>query len=238
MIEALLMPSMRANPTGPLGPEQLIAGDSSLGYFGTFVDDRLTGDLINAACDVTEGVSINSDTPWVKHVHNGKILISALKPIRHSVTWRHLYEKGLVYGLDGFGTSPPGVNVLQNKTIVVDGDVYRIRLFKGADADPCPTTQYNVNHPMGTRNSEYSHLYLRLLGAGLGDWEQLSNEDVGYLVSNRQSMIICQERHPYGSSYRVFRGYGGPLGLASGSYTYTAYSPYVTCWKPVLELVP
>ena len=90
------------------GSKYLLAGDRDAGYFG-FVPsvDLLSGTDLALTLGITGGTAINSDSPWIKYVWNGRVCFTPLKPLRHSITWNQIYEAGAVYGKSNEGTLPP-----------------------------------------------------------------------------------------------------------------------------------
>lgn len=124
--------------TGP-GAQELISGDFERGYFGT-VDpfNFISYDALSAAFPTfTEGIAVTAaqltSVKWLKFAHKGKILFVAHNPIRHSVSWLALYNRGLVYGVDGPGA--PGISGLaainQKQTVTIGGNTYLVRLLTG-----------------------------------------------------------------------------------------------------------
>lgn len=90
------------------GNKTLIAGDNNAGFLGFVTGAELiTGSGIAAAIGLSAGTLINSDTPWIKYIWKGKICYYPLKPLRHSVTWDHIYNAGAVYGTGDEGLFPP-----------------------------------------------------------------------------------------------------------------------------------
>ena len=57
-----------------------------------------TGAEVAAACGVSPGTLINSNTQWMGFAHKGKILYVPQKPIRHSVSWSQFNALELITG--------------------------------------------------------------------------------------------------------------------------------------------
>ena len=94
--------------SGSPGRNFLVAGDPSAGFFG-FVSatDFITGADLSTALGISAGTLINSDTPWIKYIWEGKVCFTPLKPIRHNIPWNAIYNAGAVYGSGDEGTLPP-----------------------------------------------------------------------------------------------------------------------------------
>ena len=99
------------------GAKFLTAGNRQAGFF-EFVQPTEMGKIgtverdfngANLALEVglSAGTAINSNTPWIKYVFQGKICFRPIKPIRHSSAWNHLYNAGIVYPTLDEGTLPP-----------------------------------------------------------------------------------------------------------------------------------
>ena len=101
----------------PPGTTDLVGGDLQAGFYGEVSSEELiSGDELAAQLDLSAGVSQNSDVPWLKFSYNNTIQYTPLKPIRHTISWNDLNNAGLVFG---------------DKTIDIDGNTYKVRLFKG-----------------------------------------------------------------------------------------------------------
>lgn len=86
--------------TGP-GPQTLLRGDWECGYFG-----RMSMGSLIAASELIEfgGFTAavenvpNPPNEWVKLVFKGKIIFVPLFPVCGTLTWRSVYDAGLIYG--------------------------------------------------------------------------------------------------------------------------------------------
>jgi hypothetical protein len=231
-------PALPSN--GVPGAGSPIAGDTTLGYYGTATGTALiTGDALATAVGLSAGVSVNSDTPWFKFASNGKILFIPKLPIRSNISWPQLYAAGLVYGLNsGIGPFPlpTDATVQQTKRVTINGNVYKVRLMTGGNADPYPSGEFNVSNPANALNSEYTQLVQRCwaLDPNGAPWDNLSMEEMGI---DGVHIMWCQESHPNGPFSRVHRGISGPAGFGTTDGNYTDVGGYTFMWRPVLELV-
>lgn len=195
-------------------------------YFGEVMP---TNAEFAAMFGVTTGALINEGTPWFKLTHNGAALLMPKKPIRQGISWIDLYLAGLVYGVDGVGKYPYTTQVNQLRTIEIAGKTYKARLMKGADSDSYAYNNYNVNDPVGSRNSEYTEIIKPLIDGTVANF---TSADLGMRTASGYGLAMwCQERHNYSGSgtYRVVRGHMSNLPLSFGAGIWTATT---TVWRP------
>ena len=245
-------------PYGP-GPQELVAGDMNAGYFGEVPASELySGDRLAFELAVTEGVLQNSDAGWLKFARDGKVLFIAKQTFMHSVTWDHLYARGIVYGTDDDGKAPRGTPVNQRTVVEHGGNKFVVRLMTGAVADPFPESDslfftddmYQMDIGGG---SEWNDLMYRVCtdvpsdpsvdgmaadrhgGPQIGDnWASFPASSLNIGSGNGRN-TWCQEQSDSSSTLRVNRGVGGVAGFGrSGAYGTFSYLG----WRPVLELIP
>ncbi|WP_299316219.1 hypothetical protein [uncultured Halomonas sp.] len=243
---------------GP-GPQQLIAGDMSAGLFGEVSASELfTGEELAFRLGVTEGTIHNSDTRWLKFARNGKVIYGPMRTIMHSVSWDHLYSRGLVYGTDDEGTAPRGTPTNQYTTVERGGYRFLVSLFTGANADPFDDTDerfytddmHELNIGGG---SEWNELWYRVHEDvpsdpdtdGLlatrhggpqsgGNWASYTNSELNVGTGNGRSSW-CQEQSLGAASRRVHRGADGVAHFFRSTASNTTSS---RGWRPRLELIP
>lgn len=245
-------------PYGP-GPQELVAGDMNAGYFGEVPASELySGDRLAFELAVTEGVLQNSDAGWLKFAHNGKVLFIAKQTLMHSVTWDHLYARGIVYGTDDDGKAPRGTPVNQRTVVEHGGNKFVVRLMTGAVSDPFPDSDplfftddmYQMDIGGG---SEWNDLMYRVCvdvpsdpsvdgmaadrhgGPQIGDnWASFPASSLNIGSGNGRN-TWCQEQSDSSSTLRVRRGGGDVAYFGRNDAYYTASLPG---WRPVLELIP
>ena len=262
MLHAMLRAAASGSAPAPIdsgpGPQELAAGDTNDGWFGEVSAANLfTGVELASILGVTEGVSHNSDAGWLKFASNGKVLFVAKQTLRHSISWDHIYSRGLVYGTDDTGKAPRGTLVNQRTTVTVGGNEYIVRLLTGAESDPFPEsdplffTADMVDMDVGG-GSEWNDLIYRVHvdiptsdgtdgmradrhgGPQVGDnWTNYSNADLNVAVGNGR-YTWCQEQSDITSSSRVLRG-TDDVAIFSRILANGATSP--DGWRPVLELI-
>jgi hypothetical protein len=184
-------------------------GDTTSGFYG-FVpaSDFITGNDLAAQIGLTAGTSQNSDAGWLKFSSNEKTLYVAMKTFRHSISWDHINAVSAVYG---------------NRTVVINGNLYKIRLLTGGNADPASSA-----------GGEWNSLIYGVHMSTNPQWGPgYSNADLNVGTGNGLRSWT-QERHSSNSSNRVYRGDVGVsyFGNVSSSNTSSLYG-----WRPVLELV-
>lgn len=258
--------------SGAPGGKTLIAGDYDAGFygfvqpheFGKIEEKDFNGDNLALAVGISQGVSQFSNTPWLKFSWGRKILLTPLKTIRRSISWDHIYDAGAVYGtgssisdgeqfmLDNDPNYGSDARVTQNAKVKIDGQEYKVRLFKGAGSDPTDSYDNSDRGSAGAGN-EWNNLILPLhhkspssfnynsyADTPREDWEIGLTDEV--LQTHHDfgtgSYSWCQETRDTvhgdedGQVRRVFRGYGGASFLdASPSWYTTTHRG----WRPVLE---
>lgn len=217
--------------SGSPGSEFLLAGDSIEGFFGEVTAAELiTGDALASEVGISAGTSQNSTAGWLKFALDDKILFVAKKPIRHTISWDNIDAADCVYG---------------NKTVVIGGLTYKVRLMKGALTDP---SLYDTAD-RGAIGSEWNRLMLPIhvnapsswaypdyVASPTKDWG-IDYTDEDLLTHNTYgdgSYSWCQEVRNANASYRVVRGNAGV------SYSYANTSSRAAAgygWRPCLELV-
>ncbi|QVW28675.1 putative virion structural protein [Erwinia phage pEa_SNUABM_8] len=115
---------------GP-GPNLLMHGSESYGYFGTVPSaDFVNSSAIFAALKSMSGIPNNIIYPtWHKFIRNGKVLFVPDNRIG-DVTWNNLYAAGAVYGTNDNGPSNSPGNVNQLCTFELNGDLFLVRAPK------------------------------------------------------------------------------------------------------------
>lgn len=225
-------------------PSTTIHCDETIGYcyHGTVLSqDFISGDQLAFNVGLTKGVAHHSDSPWIKVVDSStnKALYFPQLTLRHTLSWKDLYEAGIVYGTDDFGTHPPeGVTVLQNKKVIIGNKEYRVSLFKGANGNGTVSSFSDADHS-GTHQSEWNQLMYRLSAPSLpnpasnpyGVWETWSNETLG-LVGNGTG-TLCQEQG-YDVINRIIRG---SFVITNHTYNELTHSSNFNGWRPVLREV-
>lgn len=146
------------------GPVNIIGGDMMAGFYGEVpAGEFFTGAELTSNLKVVEGTAQNSNTSWLKFAIDGRILYKSKKPIRHSISWDYLKDKGLVDG---------------STTIVKNGITYRVRLMRDGYLD-----SLSDNPKETIFNSEWNRLMLPIHEAAETNlWE--NDEYVGSTTDN------------------------------------------------------
>jgi len=242
-------------------PDTLSFGTMDAGFFGIVpASDFITGDALASAVGVTQGTSQFSDTNWLKSSFNGEIYMVPQKPIRHSISWDHLYLQGAVYG-DGLLAGEAGAEhhnltsssgsaltaTRQDASVSVNGLRYEVALLKGGASDPLNSYNDADRGSIGPAN-EWNALMLPIHEKALANnWNYPAyvptvnswniNFSDGDLITHNKfgngSYSWCQESSDADPALRVHRGTSG----VSYLYAYdSAYVSYRRGWRPRLKL--
>lgn len=203
---------------------ELLFGNLQLGYYGQVSSANFySAHAIATGVGVTAGTVCNTNTTtWLKFAYKGKILYISKQLIRTDVTMNHLKAAQVVTG---------------NKTIVIAGKTYKIRLMKS------PAAQSDASKPLN--DNEWHALMYRVCREGPGGlpkWDDI----------------------PYSEIQTIPEGFSQPMGDTWMDQQFTINGGYVTlqtrgresidsfhylnngsttqykssAWRPVLELVP
>lgn len=208
--------SKAAVNVGP-GPKVLAAGTYQAGYFGELsAEEFITGVDLISNIGLSAGVGINSDTGWFKFAHLGRVLYVPKTPLVSEVSYRQLYQAGLVYGDETFGVDPLDPPVVQFNPIIIENDGFSVRLLTGGNENPATTGGGEWN----------ALLYQIASGApdSLG-WGENSDADLGLVGPE-----WVQESSAASPGQRLTRGGSDITGLQSADVDALNY------FRPVLEL--
>lgn len=232
------------------GPVELIGGDMQAGYFGEVSSETLfRGDDLAIELGVDEGVLQNEDAGWLKFAWRGQIIYIAKRSFMHSVSWDHLYSRGIVYGTDDNGVYPRGTSTNQYTSVEKDNFEYVVGLMTGAASDPIDASErgetYSSTLGLGA-GSEWNELIYRVHqdipvapngltndgGAQFGEnWAEFTDSDLNIIGDGHWKW--CQETPSESTSLRVARG-GARLSLF---HRFTASNtPAFYGWCPRLVL--
>lgn len=228
----LSVPVLAMGTTGP-GPMEILRGDWERGFFGEVTPDEFIdhNELVLLCGMSTIGANVAGSISWIKCARKGKVLFYPKSQIRTTVSWKQLYEKGLVFGRDDIGPFPTitGVTPTNQNTIVeIKGFRYRVRLMK-ALSDGVNSSAAAAGAP--TADSEWNDLVLTLLTTITSDqtWGNLANyAEAALTVTN--NVGIRQELND--ALTHAF--YRQTLTLSVAGIT-AANASYF--WLPVLELI-
>lgn len=239
MIEQLLAVQAKTNfiPTGP-GPQEIIVGDTTDGYYGTLTSAEFyTPSELALEVGIKDagGFPINEDTRWHKVIIDGKVLYHPFLPIRWGCPWDFLNAWSLVYG---------------NKTITKFGKRFKVRLMTGWNPGETPVLQ---NYPLtGAEKSEFNRIIYRLTseaptGSNPNQFAQFTLLELGLHRANLSGMIatryICQETFIGTGGVNMCLIRNGDNGIAATDQWTASLEANVVGqnqqngWRPVLELI-
>lgn len=220
---------------GP-GPQELIAGDSDVGYFGTLTTSEFfTAQDLSNSLNLTVGTTNAASFVWFKFIRDGKILFIPSKPLKYNVSWYELYLNGLVYGGREPNASLVSTNINQNRTVSDSSSQYLVRLIS-TDNNP-PVVSLIADSP-DTHGSEWNSLLYNLsvttppsqVG---GNWANLSNADLGLGNNALGSLSLMIEPTTLVDQVSVR---GGAL-VSNVASVNVSNKATVYGWRPVLELI-
>jgi len=242
-------------------PDTLSFGTMDAGFFGIVpASDFITGDALASAVGVTQGTSQFSNTNWLKFAFQGEIYMVPQKPIRHTISWDHLYLQGAVYG-DGLLAgevgaehhnlvSSSGTNLTatrQDAATTINGLRYEVALLKGGASDPLNSYNNADRGSIGPAN-EWNALMLLIHEKALANnWNYpayvptVNGWDVNFsdgdLITHNKfgngSYQWCQESSDIDLAQRVTRGLYGVSSLTPYD---SAPVYYYRGWRPRLKL--
>lgn len=177
------------------GPNTLLNGNESLGYYGWWND---TGDpsfptRANVlAVSSPVGWTNLADDGWLKFAYNGKILYIAKKPLMHGGSWDSLYTAGLVYGtgdIGPFGTqlAPYGED-WTGASIRVTGTLNPANVASGTGA----AWNDRVYYDDGTHNGAtvYYNEYYYIWWDGVDSWNISDTKGGGTIQYKRTAVSV------------------------------------------------
>lgn len=240
MIASKLLISETPIPRNQIpGPGMIIGGDGLAGFYGEVpATEFITGDALASHIGLTAGSSTNSGSGWLKFSLDNKILYVAKQPLRHSLSWDAIYQRGAVYGVAGNGQFPTGVPRPQTTSVTINGSTFRVRLLRGSTLDPYTGAQ-NVSDPWQSAGSEWTQLMSNVCNVGVHSqpgpkWAHYTEEQLG-IAQGAGGYTWCQESNQKFYYHRVVCGYW----LISWVSTTQSDDGSVYCgWRPCLELIP
>lgn len=213
------------------GPNSLIGGNLQAGFYGEVpTSDFITGDELARMVGLTAGTSQNSNEPWLKFSYLGKTEFIAKKTFRHSISWENINDANAVYG---------------NKTLEINGNIYKIRLVKGKNEGLQETQSKNYKE---CYYSEWNKLILPIhknapssFNSEMSVKMPTENWNVGYTDVELCTSQDCKNGYRTWCQdigeldfRRVIRG-DKDVSDASNYSNGTTWNEFG--WRPVLELV-
>jgi len=229
--------------TGP-GSQKLVDGDLENGFYGELLgSDFITPANLRAALNFTPGSVTNPETPWLKFARNGKTLFTPLQHISGSVSWQQLYDAGLVYGTDDFGSSLyAGTKVNQKRVVTIGKESFLVRLMTSAAPRPDRGMLAITSTTTQTQStgSEWDDLIYPTC-----EWVPATQRRSNWAAKTRADFnnfqtAWCQELAVNNPGLAVGRGspgYSDKTALIFGQQVALS-TVSGQCWRPVLEHIP
>lgn len=236
-IEAWALPR-----TGP-GPQTLLGGDHEVGYYGDVASANfITLRELRAALNFNAGNTVTDAPVWMKFAYKGKTLFIPAQSLATGISWKALYDAGLVYGTNDDGSSLyTGAKVNQRRTVKIGLETFIVRLMTTAAPRPDRGIVYPggaIELPTQTIGSEWDELMYRVSewvpstqrGSNIGAKTRSDFNNIGICLT--QELVVD---NPTSCVIR------GTTSLSTkGALSYANISPIngTAQWRPVLELIP
>lgn len=215
-------------PLAP-GPQTLIAGDYSAGFYGEVGPDELIsyGELSQQIGISAGRLAFDHESLWLKFSYRERVIFVAKKYVRSHIAWQSIYQAGAVYGSGDFGLNPLGTERSQDAQVIIDPYTLTVRLLKAGVDDPASTAGRELTDLItpivdGTWAS-YSAGELGMSGGGHGRWPW---------AMETTALWGGQTRVRYGGSSVVHFNVGSSTSDSDGGRPSEWNS-----WRPVLEVV-
>lgn len=197
----------------------------------------ITGTELCSAINLTEGNDLHTNTPWLKFILDGKIIVYPMKSIRNEISWNDIYNVG-------------GVFEEQDSSVTIQDEFYNVTLIRGGNDDCMLRSGHNVSW---TNKSEWNRLLYPIHdGENLSDvyamnpnrvdtpynvWASYDDYDLNVNNSNDNgfgSAVWCQDFADEGSRYRLMRGDDG---LTYADYRSKGDDSRQLGFRPCLRLI-
>lgn len=219
--------------SGP-GNKKLIAGNKEAGYFGTVTPGELfsmgeISAMVTSATKLTYALSL-----WHKFIlNNSTVFYIPSSYVLGRVTWKDLYNSGLIYGKKGYGRSPlpSGMKEVEQFNLQVKPE------FTKGKMTYWPLV---VRTPYGTDTDPYADMSILSAELALfdkvvhGPWANNGVASSFSLMLERSSNATVAYRRNLSTLNAPMGGYGMEV---IGSEGMGSSAPANYAWTPVVELV-
>jgi len=232
---------------GP-GPRELIWGNSDYGYFGIVEStDFFSASEVAVLAQATLNSPPSNPVPtWHKWIRRGKICFVPAQPLANAVTVIHLYQAGLVHGMDNNGPWNPGLgtggNVNQLRTIERGYDKFIVRLPTASDDrnNPSRAISSSGQTPAVRRYSEVSDLIYPGVRGFVPSSQRAPNTEYYVVASQQNAGRQTATCTMFGTTGTL---QGTPSTAATTGVELEAIGGITTwatslSWTPILEMVP
>lgn len=210
------------------------------------VPNVISSASLASAIGLTNGIDFNPNVAWIEYDYKGAKCLSPMRPIRHTLTWRHIYTAGAVYG-DDVSTAPvtgPVSRRVQNARVTIADKTYRVRLMTGAETNPYAGVVGSDPPWNAAGDCEFNALIYpivsdaALTGKYLGP-KLASPYTLAQLgITGVGQMTICQNVHKTADNNAVVARGNSTRSTAINSDTFgTGSGGNAEGWRPVLELI-
>lgn len=226
--------------SGP-GKTELELGDWFAGYFGKVNQDEFytPSELLVEINNLVDGgfkYPNNGDADWRKFIFNGKVLFIPLAGITTSsfgFSWDFLYEKGLVYGIDGNGYHPADKQVNQSVRVTLDGLTYQVRLMRLTEIEQgLQHTEIlsQAGRDEDLKVGEVANTWFRLFFKRAAEWVNNRVDNEPYVAKDARVFMELSSNDTVTLDGNTTTNVAN---LTSIAYT----ANHTNSWTPVLELI-
>jgi hypothetical protein len=216
--------------TGVMSTGQILASDGGVDWYGEVSAEKLIdGIALAKLIGLTAGTAQYSDAGWLHVGLDDQELLIAKRPLQHSLNWNHLNAVKAVYG---------------NLTVEINGQMYKVRLLKGANSDP---TVYAYGYDVtSSHGSEWNRIFYRLTNNTytVASNRKTSEQPFVHLAQYSEADLILDYRFGKGSynwcqelttgGDRLVRGF---YGVSHSNKPIDGLGDSYYGWRPVLEKV-
>lgn len=227
--------------TGP-GRQRVLRGDYERGYFGEVgPEEFITASELMAGLSLS-GMNLVKDADtviWHKFIHRGKILFMPTVPIAGNMSWKTLYEQGLIFGTDDYGPTEAQVNMtptLQNRRMSIQDYTFKVRLLRGRSDESydliTSAEELTSQHQDGEFMALYVPLFRNETFARFPLWSDYIYKDT--IKTGTSGTVHNAYRQEHDSTNVSIFGSGNAVSSLGNTSKTTGIARHG--WLPVLEL--
>lgn len=225
------------------GPPTLLAGDSSLGYYGTigsgaFVDGLSLAQAIGLSAGTSD--DLNQSPDWFKCAYQGEIIYIPKTPLRAAISWDNIYSAGACGSTVKSGSF--GSTVAQDATVVIGGSTYEVRLLKSGAVAYASGGDVNISEMSVGDYGETEHIFTKLVGVHPdgNQWGEFDPVDlkVGHSGNNYATGTWLMELPSSNSTDAGILSSDGTPTSMKIPFRSSADSAAYRAWRPVLVYIP
>lgn len=228
--------------SGP-GPK-FAAGDNNIAYFGEVSNTELfSGAELQNQITELKGASVVGDTnPWLKFLYYGRYLfikkssLFATGTVPAAISWKGLYEAGLIHGVDGPGLTNAGYPVDQIRLVTKGQFRFKVMSITGEESamSILPT---GYGNDTARHRGMFPELIYRCCTDVVPNYPEAKFEKypVGTILTGMEVIreVLVNSANPAGLA--MYRDASGTPAITG--YRLNLALTFAFRWRPVLELV-